>query len=188
MIEIINKKLRRLALLDAIIEQEWEYRYYSFNSAWSESEEMASLRNGSGGEWFFLFEAANLAFKCTSPVDGLAQDFEELKLKVPERFSSFLNEPAFSMSQGSCIWYVQDQSWVKLGISINDLPDPEAILKMTASDYCKFAESYFERQVNQSLVGSVLEGNYTLEIAKQINPEIDIELLAKDLVEIGECA
>ena len=42
--ELINK-LKHLALLDAIIEPEWEYRYYSYNSHWSESEEMASLRD-----------------------------------------------------------------------------------------------------------------------------------------------
>ena len=187
MIETVKRKLRHLALLDAIIEQEWEYRYYSFNSSWSESEEMASLRDGSGGEWFFLFEGNNLAFKCTSPVDGLVQDFEGLKLKVPEHFHSFLNEPAFNMSQGSCIWYVQEKIWVRLGISIKDLPDPEAVLKMTTSDYCNFVESYFDRKIDESLIESVLEGKYTTEIAKQINPEIDIELLANDLAEIGEC-
>jgi len=187
MIETIKQKLRRLALLDAIIEQEWEYRYYSFDSEWSETEEMASLRDGSGGEWFFLFEGQNMAFKCTSPVDGLVQDFEELKIKVPERFSSFLNEPAFSMNQGSCIWYLHEQTWVKLGNSIKDLPNPEKIIVMTASDYCKFVESYFERQVDESLVESVLEGKYTLDMAKQINPDVDIELLTKDMIEIGEC-
>ena len=65
--------------LDAIIEPEWEYRYYSYNSKWSDTEEMASLRDSCGGEWFFLIGEDNLSFKCTSPVDGLADDFERKK-------------------------------------------------------------------------------------------------------------
>jgi len=52
MIEQLRKKMKSLALLDAIIEQEWEYRYFSYHSNWSDTEEKASLRDGSGGEWF----------------------------------------------------------------------------------------------------------------------------------------
>ncbi len=47
MIEQLRKKMKSLALLDAIIEQEWEYRYSSYNSNWSDTEEMGSLRDGS---------------------------------------------------------------------------------------------------------------------------------------------
>jgi hypothetical protein len=31
-IETLKKRTQSLAMLDAIIEREWEYRYYSFNS------------------------------------------------------------------------------------------------------------------------------------------------------------
>ncbi len=186
MIENLRRKLKHLALLDATIEQEWEYRYYSYNAVWSESEEMASLRNGSGGEWFFLFDGENVAFKCTSPVDGLANDFESLKSQVPGRLSVFLNEPAFSMDRGSSIWYLENGNWVKLGNPINDLPDPDVIMKMTASDYCHYSESYFEKRIEQRLVEIVLGGGFDLEIAKKINPDINLELLAEDLEQIGD--
>ena len=42
-----------LAMLDAIIEPEWEFRYYSFNAHWGREEAMASMRNGSGDDYFF---------------------------------------------------------------------------------------------------------------------------------------
>ena len=188
MLDQFRRKLKRLALLDAIVEQEWEYRYYSFNSEWSEHEEMASLRDGCGGEWFVLFDGDNVAFKCTSLVDGLVDDFVELKASVPKHFSSFIEEPAFSMDHGSCIWYLEDNSWVRLGNSLTDLPDPEKIIAMTASDYCQYVEGNFELRVEKTLVESVLEGKFSMEIAKQINPDIDIELLTKNLQEIGGIA
>lgn len=186
MLNQFKRKLKHLALLDAVVEQEWEYRYYSYNSLWAEQEEMASLRNGSGGECFVLFDGDNVAFKCTSPVDGLVDDFEVLKVSVPKRFSSFLDEPAFSMSEGSCIWYLDNDSWVKLGKSLNDLPDPEKIIAMSAADYCQYVEEYFERKIDITWVESVFAGKFGMEAAKGINPDIDVELLAQDLQEIGK--
>jgi len=55
--------LQSLAMLDAILSPEWEYRYYSFNSRWSEGEQMGSMRDGCGNEFFALFNEAGCFFK-----------------------------------------------------------------------------------------------------------------------------
>ena len=52
---------RALALLDAIMSPDWEYRYYSFNAHWAEGEMMASMRNGSEDHWFALLCPAGVA-------------------------------------------------------------------------------------------------------------------------------
>lgn len=181
----LRNKLKHLALLDAIIEPEWEYRYYSYNSNWSDSEEMASLRDSCGGEWFFLLEGNNISFKCTSPVDGLVEDFDTLKQSVPERFSPFLNEAAFSMDQGSCIWFIENNEWVKLGNDISDLPNPITIQEMSAADYCQYVEDIFEQEIDQEIVQAVFDGKFTIDMAQIINPSIDIDALKADLLEVG---
>jgi len=181
----LKNKLKRLALLDAIIEPEWEYRYYSYNANWSDTQEMASLRDSCGGEWFFLFDGDNVSFKCTSPVDGLADNFDDLKKLVPERFTPLLAEEAFSMDQGSCIWFIDNGTWIKLGKEIDDLPNPITIQEMTASDYCQFVEDIFEQEIDQKIVQSIFDGLFTLELANQINPYIDLGTLKQDISEIG---
>lgn len=50
----LRRIAQSLAVLDAILCPDWEYRYYSFNSRWGFGDEMASMRNGSGDEWFPL--------------------------------------------------------------------------------------------------------------------------------------
>ncbi len=50
-------RTKALAALDLVLSPEWEYRYYSFNAAWSPNEQMASMRNGSGDEWWLVFHA-----------------------------------------------------------------------------------------------------------------------------------
>jgi hypothetical protein len=52
-----------LAMLDAILSPEWEYRYYSFDSKWRPGVLMASMRNGSGDGVFILFDKHGAAIK-----------------------------------------------------------------------------------------------------------------------------
>ncbi len=54
-IEDLRHFTQSLAMLDAIIQREWEGRYYSFNSRWDQKQQMASMRNGEGDSWFCVF-------------------------------------------------------------------------------------------------------------------------------------
>src|SRR6202035_3695076 len=46
---------KAIAVLDAILSPDWQYRYYSFNSRWAAGKQMASMRNGEGDHYFILF-------------------------------------------------------------------------------------------------------------------------------------
>jgi hypothetical protein len=85
---------------------EWEYRYYSFDRHWGQGEEMASMRNGCGDDWFLLLDAAGAALK--GYAHELADDAElphNIQAQVPANFASFLQEPAFSMECATfCYW------------------------------------------------------------------------------------
>lgn len=104
-----------MAMLDAILSPEWDGRYYSFNAHWAEGEQMASMRDGSGDEWFLSFTPAGAALKgfahefpmATRPVwPGVLSD-------VPGVFGDFLSEPAFSMEEATfCLWRTHsDRRW-----------------------------------------------------------------------------
>jgi hypothetical protein len=43
-IERLRRQMQAIALLDAILEAQWESRYSSFDSRWSRSEQMGSMR------------------------------------------------------------------------------------------------------------------------------------------------
>src|SRR5436190_14373244 len=95
-------------MLDAIICPEWEYRYHSYNSKWAPGEEMASMRNGCGDDWFLLFDefgAALKGFAHEYPLAGDAAFAARIQQDVPAGFASFLREPAFGMESASfCLW------------------------------------------------------------------------------------
>lgn len=159
-------------MLDAIMSPEWEYRYYSFNSKWADDEMMASMRYGSGGEYFILFDAAGVAIKgfdhesSMSPYANSEQKvWSGVSDNVPEDFASFLKEPALSMQNTTfCIWRKHtDSAW-----NVGDITYPDGdetadgsewlleILDNKPETYQLFANDYYEEEVPLSAVGSNL--------------------------------
>jgi len=65
------RRTKTLAALDLILSPDWQYRYYSFNTAWSPSEQMASMRDGCGDEWWMVFNSNGCA-----ALKGLAHESE----------------------------------------------------------------------------------------------------------------
>ena len=63
----VERVAQSIALLDAILSPEWQYRFFSFNAGWDSArhERMASMRDGSGDEYFAVF----------SPVGGILKGF-----------------------------------------------------------------------------------------------------------------
>jgi hypothetical protein len=157
-IEGLRKLTQSLAMLDAILSPEWDNRYYSFNSKWDEGEMMASMRNGSGDEYFILFDSHGAIMKGFDHESAMSPwSAEEEKLwpgifdDVPDEFQSFLSEPAFSIQETTfCIWrrYI-DSSWRVGTINYPDEDDPDgseymlSILDGRPSTYKEFAESYY---------------------------------------------
>ena len=110
--DALKKLTRAFAMLDAIIEPEWEYRYYSFNDKWSNTEQMASMRNGEGDSWFCVFGPPGVflkGFDHESKMSSWNQDpptvWHGVLDNVPAEFKPCATEPAFSMKDTTfCIW------------------------------------------------------------------------------------
>ena len=122
-IKTLRRLTKTLAMLDAIICPEWDSRYYSYNSKWGENEEMASMRNGCGDDWFLLFGANGAALKGFAHEHPLARDGSfaaRIQQLVPSDFASFLREPAFKMDWATfCLWRRHtDSAW-----NVVSLPD-----------------------------------------------------------------
>ena len=185
MIKNLTNKLKSLALLDAIVEPEWEYRYFSYDSNWSDTEEMGSLRDGSGGQWF-LWTSGHLAgYKCVSPEDGLIANLEEVKLQFPEVYKPFINEPAFTMDHATTIWYLTNNEWVKHGKSVKYLIGLDTISNWGPKEYISWASEYYEREIDLVAVQNIFAQEFSEKDAKLLNKKIDLINLEKEILEIG---
>jgi hypothetical protein len=187
----LRRITQSLAMLDAILSPEWEYRYYSFNDAWSASEAMASMRNGSGDDWFLLFSADGAAMK------GFAHEFAEgmalpknIQVQVPSDFASFLNEPAFSMDDVTfCYWRrANDSAWHKVsgGPAEDGADEMLACIAQGPPGYQAWAEAYYEMPVALDAVTAVF-AHQPLDRAMllALNPEAEMDFILGEAHEIG---
>ncbi|QDU05324.1 hypothetical protein V6x_50600 [Gimesia chilikensis] len=185
MIEQLRTQLKTLALLDAIIEPEWAFRYFSFDSHWSDEEEVGSLRDGSGGQWFLWIKGDLAGYKCLSPDDGCMPDLEVVLRETPEAYQSFIREPAFSMDQATCIWFIQNSDCVRYGLPVQFLIDLETVSQWKAGDYLEWARDYYERDFDLGGIEKIFRGEFSTELAQTLNPQINLKDLQADLLEIG---
>jgi hypothetical protein len=199
----LKKLTQSLAMLEAIIEPEWDYRYYSFNSQWDAGAQMASMRDGSGDEWFCLFNSVGAAlkgFNHESEMSPWGNDdhavWKGVLDAVPSAFASFLNEPAFSMKNTTfCIWRAnQDPSWNVGNIQFPGDPEDDAdgsaemlsILDGDPQSYQQWAEEYYERPVSLSAVQRIYAHEpLTTQMVKELNPEAEWNKILADASQIG---
>jgi hypothetical protein len=192
---------KAIAMLDAILSPDWEYRYYSFNSNWGPGEMMASMRNGSGDEYFILFDSHGAAIKGFDHESDMSPWREDPPVlwpgiydSVPAEFASFLNEPAFSIGDVTfCIWRRHsDERW-QCGVtafSAGEDPDgSRSMLRILDGDpttYEEFARDYYEVDIPLSVIQQIYDHKpLTENIVRALNGELTLVDVEGDAVEIG---
>lgn len=194
----LRQRSQALAMLDAILAPEWDDRYYSFHARWGAGETMGSMRNGSGDDWFILFGAFGAAIKGLDHETAIAGNevfAREVQVRIPRSFSAFLDEPAFALGHLSyCYWRgVQDEVWRKVIHPDAALAatDDGSVRRLTllcepATGYAEFAAWYYERELPLAAIESVYAHRpLTADLVASLNPDLTLERLRTDIVEIG---
>jgi hypothetical protein len=192
-----------MAMLDAILEPDWEYRFYSFNHRWATGEQMGSMRDGQGDDFFALFNQTGCWLKGFAHESPMApyrtkpkQVWPGVLEFVPAEFTAYLNEPAFSVEDTTFwIWRRHDDQGWKCG-SIEFPPgeaDPDGSESLLSpldgnpQTYRDWAAEYFSiPTLGIEPVRHVYEHRpLTPEILLALNPTLVLEELADDIEEIG---
>jgi len=141
----LQQLCKSIATLEAIVCPEWEYRYYSYQKDWSETEEFCEMRDGQGDYMLILFSEVGVCIngfahesqlngwskvankKISSFFDGLfgkSTSNSKLRLDVsasilenlPLQFHEFIyGEPVKSIGTTFCIWSTSDKKKWELG-------------------------------------------------------------------------
>ncbi|BDS11323.1 hypothetical protein [Aureispira anguillae] len=101
-----SKELRRIcksiSAIEAIISPEWEYRYYSYQKDWSETEEFCEMRNGQGDQMLILFSNDGICingFASESEMNGWKNVHIEEKKSFIDKLSDSKKEPTTELIQ-----------------------------------------------------------------------------------------
>jgi len=208
----LKRICKSISTLEAIICQEWGFRYYSYQKDWGENEEFCEMRNGQGDQMLILFSNKGTCingFAHESEMNGWEKEpGKKLIQKIlhgvvsdlPEVFNDFIfGEPVKSIGTTFCIWQTSTNKEWKTGkilLPMNDYKDGSMdllqLLDGKPSTYKDWAEEYYEEEFEENeLKLELVEKIYshtvlTVELIKSINPKLeDIGKLKSDLQEIG---
>jgi hypothetical protein len=186
--------MKAMAILDAILSPDWEYRYYSFDATWGEGENMASMRGSDGEHYFALFREDNVIIKGLELGFPLLhkriQDFNvELGIDhlLPAKFCDFFSQPAFIPEETSfCIWNIKQEKWKSLmELCENELKCLECILGGAVA-YAKWAMEYYEVELNPEELESIFQGEpLTQSQCMKLNPKLNWNDFSKEAKELG---
>ena len=98
----LNKRCKSLATLEAILSPDWEFRYYSYQISWSESEELCEMRDGEGDHLFILFSPDGVClngFAKASKLNGWKRVEVEEKKTFAEKLFGSKKQPRFELVQ-----------------------------------------------------------------------------------------
>lgn len=201
----LKRLLQSMATLDALLSPDWQYRYYSFNSKWAAGEQMGSMRDGCGDDFFALFNRHGCflkGFAHESPMTPYARTpravWPGVLDLVPDEFADARNEPAFSMGDTTfCVWRrYGDPAWQRGKIKFprgHADPDGSAALLSPLDGkpetYLAWAADYFDDAGGNLTLDHVrhvyAHRPLTAELVTSVNPDTSLKALAKDVAEIG---
>ena len=153
---------------------------------------MGSIRNGSGDDVFVLFNEHGCFVK------GYSHEFPTPSFpsksfydSVPAVLQEAAIEPAFSPNNVSyCFWRLHGWEEWQSAVDESEL-DPNAFfllydLTYLPVSYTRFAQEYFEKEVDPTIVADILKGvPISASMATALNSEIDFNSLKTDVQEIG---
>ena len=182
----LERICKGLATLDAIMASDWEDRSYSFNARWNAKKKvrMASMRNGSGDDWFIAFTPAGTFVKSFwheyKPVAAAT-----IYAGLPKALEPQRKEPAFEADLVTWGGWHDGEAWTLRG-DAKPLKDELAILTGAGKIYRAYAASYFEAKVPLDAIEHVLAGKpLTAALVARVSSEQTLADLRADLTEIG---
>ncbi len=162
---------------------------------------MASMRDGSGDEYFILFNKFGAIIKgfahesTMSPyVNNPIEVWKGILDDVPNEFQKFISEPAFSIESTTfCIWKrFIDSSWqignidYPQGEDSDGLKDLLFILDGKPSTYKEFADYYYDKDIPISSIESIYQHKpLTEKLLHGLNEDVDVKDLQNDIEIIG---
>jgi hypothetical protein len=194
-----------MAMLDAIIMPEWQFRYYSFSQACSPDGHISigEMQNGSGDDLFAIFGTAGCLIRGfaheyeMSPysedpprvypgiVDDLPPDFADCRTAIHPDFWEIIT---------FCVWRRHsDSEWHHGRIDFPNIADPDGSeFLLSAFDaqpgtYRTWAERYYQpSKFSLETVASVFSHQpLTEEIVRALNPERSLADLTEEIRQIG---
>ncbi|HEY3562289.1 MAG TPA: hypothetical protein VGL05_32700 [Kribbella sp.] len=200
---VVRRVSRALAVLDVVLnDSEDILNFYAFDARWSDTEEAALMRDGSGNEYSIVFSPAGVfayGFDHESPMSPWGNGmtlWPGLIDGVPDVFHEARDDPAFADTPGVpratvCFWRTtEDTAWRCGPVQNADRDGADRLFELVADGrpeaYLTFAEEYYGVALDLEAVRHVYALMPLTEyVVTSLNRERRLGDLKDSIAEIG---
>lgn len=199
----LSRVVQAMAMLDAILSAESEFRTYSFDSKWAPGERVGSMRDGCGDDLFAHFGVPGCwvkGFAHESEVSpyrrgGDGSPWPGVYESVPAAFAAPMAEPAFAAGDVTfCVWRLKGaRAWRVGPVRLpTGRPDPDGSAGLLSpydgrpETYHAWAVDNYERELDLDAVRAVYAHRpLTRASVARLNGEVTLADLTADIEEIA---
>lgn len=197
----LKRIMQSLAMLDAIVEDDWASRYFSFDAHWSTNSQMGSMRNGQGDDLFAVFDAAGCFMRGFDHASAMSpwsahppRIWPGVLDHVPPQFAASLMEPAFHMADTTfCRWCLaDDEEWRQGDIAYPAAIDPDGAVWMLSfysggpQAYRDFAAGYYGIDIDMDAIARVFDHqNLSLNLVQALGSQRSYAHIVAEAAGIG---
>ncbi|HEX9947991.1 MAG TPA: hypothetical protein VGA98_10660 [Allosphingosinicella sp.] len=190
----LERLMQSLAMLETILSDDWDSRFYSFYGAWGGGKRMGWRRDRTRLELFALFDDAGCFIKGYDPEAALADVGPgQFYRQVPGEFAAGVGEPAFSPEDVTfCIWRAHsDTTWQRAIVPAyaGGRDGSETLLDPLDGDpgtYLRFMTERYGGAPDAAAVAAVYAHRpLTVELANALDRVADWDELVGEAREIG---
>lgn len=195
----LQRICKSVALLDAVLQPEWDLRYFSFNTRWRHNKALASMKTAEGDEYYLVFCSYGTILIGHTPHSPLARLLRHspasrarLNACVPDVFRDEMNEPVFETGEASVfLWntaMAPGWGYARLPEIIKEdySEDLLFILNGDPVTYVMWVAEYFEVDLDVEIVRAIYKHTpLTSSIIARINADAEYSRVVKEAEDIG---
>ncbi len=190
----LERLMQSLAMLEVLVEPDWDFRFYSFYAGWSDGAGLGWRRDRSRLELFALFGEAGCFIKGYDPEAAVADvDPDLFYRQVPAEFADAAGEVAFTPEDVTfCLWRTHSEpAWRSAAVAAygGGRDGSEGLLSPLDGDpasYPRFLEARFGGAADSAAVAAVYAHRpLTPELAYALGGMAEWDDLADEARKIG---
>ena len=143
------------------------------------------MRTGGGTEWFLWLKGDLMAWKYYNSEFPAMKNVDSIIKPYATEFKNFIEEPAFSVEDSTCLYFFKGGKWNQYGQSNALINKDFAMLSWRPIDYKNWAESYYDCDLDLEAIQSVFNNQLDDSIIGKLKVDLSLGDLREDIEEIG---
>ncbi len=187
-VDVLERRARVLALVDALLEPDAAFRRFCFDPDWGDGARLLTLRSGEG-DHAFLALTPDGALLRGRPAEALAVRADRLFTGIPAALAPLVDEPAFALGGDAfAAWHATSEATWRAAVSLEGHGVSELLAPLgdAPAVAATLAEAVWGRRPHAASLSLLWSGApVTRDLLAALLPDLDLDVALSQARALG---